>query len=935
MSGVLFVAFAALGCELLCAGNVNGSQPNIVMIVSDDVGYNELGFSSALNNGNTVFQTPNLDALAQQSVVGSRFYSSDSICAPSRAGLLTGQYQQRYGFEQNTPSGNAPVADYGSVGLSADQTTIAQRLKGLGYSTGAIGKWHLGYVDGLNLPEAKGFDEFYGFWGGDRQYFQSGYEAHVMRRGTSDIEATWQSEGDPSNYDPVKGRYATDAFGEESVDFINRHSTDGKPFFLYVAFNAEHTPYDAKQADLDHFADIEDPTKRVQAAIVYAMDRAIGNVVNSLHTNGIDQNTIVAFTNDNGGVETLNDNSPYSRGKATMSEGGIREPFTYKAPGMQPGIYHGPATTLDLAPTFLSAAGGDPSHVPTDGYNLAPLLSGSQIADPHQAIVWRSFSNWAVSKGDWKIITSSASPPRHSLFNLASDPQEQADVSTQHPEIVSDLLRELTLWEAQMQKPRWGAGNQNQFDIFVFRGGQVAASQWGDADAWQQAGTPRVVTLHPGDSYANATLEFPVNDDGNFTATNDMTRMSGQAFMLNQLRLTGNFQGGTDRRGTIDGHELLLVKSLDGHLPQLRLDAVATGTSAQFTYKVTNQLQLLDNLEITGDGTQNFVINGGVSDYSQPCDVTKSGTSEVILAGNNTFKGTLRINGGKLGVRGGGATVTGAAAIVIGADGELTLDGGTIDVPLLDNSAGGVFHFEGGSLRADQIIGNVFNDGASLSAAQITGNLDNHGGTLASGPALSQKRIHGHFGQTKGILQLGIGGSMIGDSDQLTIDGVASLGGTLAIRPAAGFVPSVGQSFEFLTAAGGINGTFDDVLFPTFAGIQWHVVYGPGSVVLMIDSAATAGLTGDYNGDGLVNAADYTVWRDTLGSTTRLAADGNGNGRVDADDYAIWKMHFGATSPNAGAGSSSVSAVPEPCGLRLLLVGVVLLRCRKLRIAAL
>ena len=541
---------------------------------------------------------------------------------------MTGQYQQRYGFEQNTTDGTAPVATFGTAGLSSAQTTIAQRLKGLGYSTGAIGKWHLGYVDGLNLPQSKGFDEFYGFWGSSRQYFADGYESHVMRRGTTDIESTWQTEGDPNNYDPVKGRYATDAFGEESVDFINRHSHDGKPFFLYVAFNAEHTPYAAKQSDLDHFANIADPTKRTQAAIVYAMDRAIGNVVNSLQANGIDQNTIVAFTNDNGGVYGLNDNFPYSLGKATMSEGGIREAFTYKVPGLQPGVYSGPITTLDLTPTFVAAAGGDPAQVPTDGYNMAPLLSGNQVTDPHRALVWRSLSNWAVSKGDWKLSSGvGIFPPSRPLFNLSNDPQEQVDLSKQHPEIVADLLHELTFWEAQMQKPRWGTNTESQSDNLVFRGGSAPAAKWSDPIGWQQAGTAGVLTLHPVDSYANTTLEFPVNDGGDFTATNDMTRMSGQTFMLNQLRLTGNFQSNTTRNGTINGNELLLVKSLDGHLPQIRLDAISTGTSAAFNYNVNTPLQLLDNLEITGEGTQSFVIGGGISDYFQPCDVTKSGAA--------------------------------------------------------------------------------------------------------------------------------------------------------------------------------------------------------------------------------------------------------------------------------------------------------------------
>jgi autotransporter-associated beta strand protein len=891
----------------LCHSSAWASPPNIIMIVSDDMGYNETGFTSALNNGGTLFQTPNLDALAQQSVVGSRFYTTDSICAPSRAALLTGQYQQRYGFEQNTPASTALLASYGTTGLTSDQITVAQQLKDLGYSTGAIGKWHLGYVDGLNLPEDKGFDEFYGFWGSDRQYFQDCCDAHSMRRGKTNIESTWQSEGNPANYDPVHGRYTTDAFGEESVDFINRHAQDGKPFFLYLAFNAEHTPYAAKQADLDHFADIADPFKRLQAAIVYAMDRAIGNVVNSLQSNGIDQNTIVAFTNDNGGVIGANDNFPYSLGKATMSEGGIREPFTYRAPGLQPGLYTGPVTALDLAPTFLAAAGGNPAQRPGDGYNVAPLLSGAQPVDPHQAIVWRNMGAWAVSKGDWKLLAGSQSPPSNPLYHLSSDPREQVELSKQHPEIVADLLHELTFWEAQMQKPRWGPTTENQFDRFVYQGGLTP--NWGDPIAWLQAGTTRLVTLHPLDSYANTTLEFRVNDDGDFTATNDLSRVSGQTFMLNQLRLTGVFHGNVDRHGTIDGKALLFVKSLGGQLPQIRLDATSD-TPAGFTYTINNPLTLLDNLEITGDGTQRLIINGGISDYLQPRDVTKTGTSQVTLTGKSTFKGTLRIDDGQLRIRGGDAAVTGAAAIIIGAAGDLTLDGGTIDVPLLDNSAGGMFHFLGGSLHADQIIGDIFDDGDA--PLQFPGN----------------QVIHGNFTQRNGALQIGIGSAADGSSDQISIDGMAAIDGTLTIRPAPGFLLRPGQSYQLLTAAGGLHGTFRNLIFPTLGEITGHLIYGANSLTLLIDSAAEPGLTGDFNDDGVVDAADYTLWRDTLGSTTRLAADGNHNGMIDANDYPIWKSHFGDR-----ADGGAPTPVPEPAAILLMAIGSLFLAAAHRRVS--
>jgi autotransporter-associated beta strand protein len=904
------------------------------MILSDDAGYNEFGFTSALNNGNTDFQTPNLDALAQQSVIGTKFYSTDSICAPSRAGLLTGQYQQRYGFEQNTPSGNDPVATYGTAGLSAAQTTVAQDLKQLGYSTGAIGKWHLGYTDGLNLPADKGFDEFYGFWGADRDYFHSCCEARDMRRGTTDIESTWQTEGDATQYDPVNGRYSTDAFGEESVDFINRHSNDGKPFFLYLAFNAEHTPYAAKQSDLDHFANIEDPTKRTQAGIVYAMDRAIGNVVDALHSNGVDQNTILVFTNDNGGLVGTNDNYPYYGGKASQAEGGIREPFIIKAPGLQPGVYGGPLTALDLAPTFVSAAGGNVSQRPSDGFNVMPLVSGAQTNDPHQAIIWRNFYFWAVAKGDWKLtsktqFSTNRNFPSSPLFNLSTDPQEQTDLSQQHPEIVADLLHELTYWEAQMQKPRWGAGTENQFDGFVFQGAPGFTMQWSTSGAWRQTGTLQPVTLHPVDSYANATLEFQTMDGGNYTASNDMTRMSGLAFMLNQLRLAGTFQGNVDRNGTIDGAELLLVKSLDGHLPKIRLDAISSSTTATFNFAINNPLQLLDDLEITGDGTQNLVIGGGISDYTHPCNVTKTGLSQVTLTGNNTFAGTLRINAGKLRIQGPAAAVSGAAAIVIGADGDLTLDGGTIDVPLLDNSAGGAFHFLSGSLQVDQVIGDLVDSGASISVSQVSGNLDNADGNLTSGRGPHKKKVHGNFSQRNGTLHVSLGGVVPGSYDQNAIDGAASLGGTLDIQPLVGFVPSPGQSFQFLTAAGGVYGTFSRVLFPTYAGIQWHLEYEPESVNIVIDSSATPTLLGDYNHNGIVDAADYTVWRDTVGSMTRLAADGNGDGVVDQADMELWRMHFGETSGSSVTGESIAAPEPESCFLAMAsLLGIPFLQRR-------
>ena len=202
-------------------------------------------------------------------------------------------------------------------------------------------------------------------------------------------------------------------------------------------------------------------------------------------------------------------------------------------------------------------------------------------------------------------------------------------------------------------------------------------------------------------------------------------------------------------------------------------------------------------------------------------------------------------------------------------------------------------------------VNDVLDDDASLT--QFPGNV----------------RVHGNFTQRNGILQVAIGASD-GGSDRLAIDGTAALDGTLAIRPALGFVPIAGQSFQFIAATGGTQGTFRNVDFPTLSGTLWHLVYGPGSVSLVIDSAATTGIVGDYNGDGVVDAADYTVWRETLGSTTRLAADGNGNGIVDSGDFEVWKANFGNHS-----GSGASAAVPEPSTLALLVVGILVMSARR------
>lgn len=401
-----------------CAGHSFAAQPNIVLIMSDDAAYSEFGFSAALNNRTTINETPNLDALAQQSVIASQAYSAYSLCSPTRAGLLTGQYQQRYGYEDNISN------DFTSTqGLVDQQVTIAERLKPLGYTTGIVGKWHQGYTDGVNRPLDKGFDEFYGLLGGGRSYWTQSAQQTAIWKNNQYYETQYRQEGDPTKYDPVKGRYVTDAFGEEAVDFVNRHAGDENPFFLYLPFTAPHEPWEAKQADLDHFAHITDPNRRAIAAMTYALDRSVGEVLDAIDANGIDDNTIVIFTNDNGAVSYVG-NPPFKGHKGTTWEGGIRVPFMIKAPGLEPGVYDSPITFFDVLPTLVTAGGGDISQIPHDGYDVMPYLAGDATDDPTKTRFWRSLDKWAVRKGDWKLESPYVGFTGVFLHNIATDPDE-------------------------------------------------------------------------------------------------------------------------------------------------------------------------------------------------------------------------------------------------------------------------------------------------------------------------------------------------------------------------------------------------------------------------------------------------------------------------------------------------------------------------------
>ncbi|MFA7005083.1 MAG: sulfatase-like hydrolase/transferase, partial [Verrucomicrobiia bacterium] len=363
---------------LLCSQSLAADKPNILLIVVDDMGYSDVGF-----HGCKDIPTPNLDALAASGVRFTNGYVSGPYCSPTRAGLMTGRYQTRFGHEFN-PGANQ--------GLPLTEKTIADRLKAAGYITGCVGKWHLGSLPEMH-PQKRGFDEFFGFLGGAHSYFDAG----GILRGTEQVKEL---------------DYTTDAFSREAVAFIDRHRTNAKPWFLYLAFNAVHTPMQADDARLAKFAGIADKTRRTYAAMMCAMDEAVGHVRMKLADAGLEKNTLVTFISDNGGPTmpgvTVNGscNDPLRGSKRTTLEGGIRVPFVVAWPGrVKPGVFQQPAIQLDLHVTALAVAGVDVKpEWKLDGVNLLPFLSGEKSGSPHAALYWRFGEQMAIRAGDYKLV---------------------------------------------------------------------------------------------------------------------------------------------------------------------------------------------------------------------------------------------------------------------------------------------------------------------------------------------------------------------------------------------------------------------------------------------------------------------------------------------------------------------------------------------------
>ncbi len=440
-------------------------HPNVIVILSDDMGYGDLGVYGCRD-----IPTPHIDSLATSGVRFTDAYANGAFCTPTRAALMSCRYQHRYGVEDL--AGKGPARGGGGVAesnvLPPQANPLPQRLNAAGYHTGMVGKWHLGTGPGLT-PVDRGFNEFFGFLGGGHQYFiqpdgKGEYNAPILR-----------------DRQPVKEtRYLTDAFGEEAAAFVARQRGATKPFFLYLAFNAVHTPLQATEEYHARFAHIDNRQRRTYAAMLSAMDDAVGMVLAKLDEIGERDNTLVIFHNDNGGPTTRNAvngsrNTPLRGSKCETFEGGIRVPLIMRWPGViQPGTtYSQPVISFDISATALVAAGADTALC--DGVDLLPFLTGKKTGSPHEALFWRSrtmSNNYGARQGDWKFVHSTegdAAPgPRQKpacdmLFHLANDPGEQHDLAAEKPEKLAELKKLYEVWSAAVDADCRQAGLEPKF----------------------------------------------------------------------------------------------------------------------------------------------------------------------------------------------------------------------------------------------------------------------------------------------------------------------------------------------------------------------------------------------------------------------------------------------------------------------------------------
>ncbi len=435
------------------------ARPNVLLIVSDDQGYLDAGFQ-----GGKQAMTPNLDRLAASGLRCTSGYASHPFCSPTRAGLMAGRYQARFGHERN------PVYDPldENEGLPLSEKLLPQFMRDAGYRTGWVGKWHLG-ASPKHVPAARGFDETFGFVGGGHAFLnwqpnQFQYTLPLTRDGK-----------ELSDVPP----HLTTKFGEEAAAFVTRNQE--RPWFLYLPFNAPHTPHQPTPEAEAKFASIKDPQRRKVLAQVALLDDAVGTVLDALDKTKQTKRTLIFFVGDNGG-QTMSgaDNGPLKKNKGTVYEGGVRVPFVVAWPGTLPEgkTYDQPVMTFDAFATALAVAGvALPTDRVYDGVNLLPYLKGEKTEPPHKQLCWRNARGMqgrdqAIRMGDWKLVHEANQPVE--LYNLAEDLGESKNIAADHPAVLAQLETALAAWNKELIEP-------------VFPGSKAKSEDWGPGGANEKA----------------------------------------------------------------------------------------------------------------------------------------------------------------------------------------------------------------------------------------------------------------------------------------------------------------------------------------------------------------------------------------------------------------------------------------------------------------
>lgn len=470
-------------------------RPNIIVLVADDLGKTDLPLY-----GNKVVDAPNITALANDGAVFNEAYVSAPICSPSRAGLLTGRYQQRFGHELQPVNrylsnrffklivdkvldlGQIEFEDYDKVpsqaaieqqGLPQEEITIAELLKKNGYATGIIGKWHQGASKQFQ-PLNRGFDYHYGFYEGFSWFDDTTRTVNSRNKGIMDSHIWEQGNTGLA----VKRRnneiiqvddFYTYALAKEANQFIEKNKE--KPFFLYVPFNAPHTPFQALKPDVDKYTakGVKDLNKAIYYSLITGLDSAVGQIHEKVKSLGLEDNTLIVFLSDNGGATYTHatDNAPLRGGKMTLYEGGVNVPFVLKWKGkVQPGtVVDAPISSLDIFATSAAITGSKlPGDRIYDGVNLVSFLTGKEKSEPHNILYWRSGYNKAIRKGDWKLVLN-LKDNITALYNLKTDKSEKNDLSARNTVKVQELQRDLAEWEKQLVKPLWPGNGFYQDDV--------------------------------------------------------------------------------------------------------------------------------------------------------------------------------------------------------------------------------------------------------------------------------------------------------------------------------------------------------------------------------------------------------------------------------------------------------------------------------------